>query len=103
MAPKLRCLQRNAPVWMYFNPRSIWYRKNWWCSGVKSSLALITYTSQQRLSALIFYKGIECLPCSQDYEHCICVCVQVHVGIGRCSNYSGCTWCRSVSMSSNTT
>jgi hypothetical protein len=28
--------------WMYFRPRSIWYRKNWWCSGVRSSLALMT-------------------------------------------------------------
>lgn len=34
---------------MYLRPRSIWYRKNWWCSGVKSSLALITCRQQAKL------------------------------------------------------
>lgn len=36
------CARSGAPEWIYFNPRSIWYRKNWWCSGVRSSLALMT-------------------------------------------------------------
>jgi hypothetical protein len=32
---------------MYLRPLSIWYRKNWWCSGVRSSLALITCCQQK--------------------------------------------------------
>lgn len=35
-------VKRTLAEWMYFKPRSIWYKKNWWCSGVRSSLALMT-------------------------------------------------------------
>ena len=38
----LSSLDQAAPVCTYLRPRNIWYRKNWWCSGVRSSLALMT-------------------------------------------------------------
>ena len=72
-----------SPVWMYFKPRSIWYKKNWWCSGVRSSFALMTYADGSRtLSQHLFYELRSC-------------------GAGPLCGTS--TWCRSVSMSSNTT
>ena len=38
-------------AWMYFMPRSSWYRKNWWCSGVRSSLALMTWWRSDSMSS----------------------------------------------------
>jgi hypothetical protein len=43
----LRSLWNTLAEWMYFSPRSIWYRKNWWCSGVRSSFALMTCRTTQ--------------------------------------------------------
>ena len=40
--PPLKPTHTLLPEWMYLSPLNIWYRKNWWCSGVRSSFALIT-------------------------------------------------------------